>query len=280
MLSKSQKVLSTNKNPVHSGARKFFSNGHANAFFQPKIESAAQAQKKSIETGYAHRSAEHVSRRCKACEDEEVQQMSDHGISTIAEGEKSQASDAITLGGSLGLGDVQRQTVQRQGGDPCSYGARNVTDREIHLNLGLRAVRVYTRSGRGSAHIQFDNIITGPDTVRLARDTGWCTMYPILGRNIGPTSGKGLYNFVLFCRQGDGFGFHSDHWRSRGRIRRIPGAQSHGCARLRDPSGDVEHGDSRRFYNAIRNNDCVRIYSRDSWRDPTFSRCSPVEGCS
>lgn len=177
-------------------------------------------------------------------------------------------------------GKLQKKTVQRDDEDPCSYGPHNRTEREVHLNLRLRSVRVYTRSGRSFNHVQFDNIVAGPATSELARSKGWCTMYLILARNIGPTPTKQLYNFVSFWNEGAGYGFHSDHWGPEGELTKILGTESAGCVSMRDPGGDIESGDSRRLYNEIRNGDCVRMYVRSFWRDPTFARCSSVEGCS
>jgi len=168
---------------------------------------------------------------------------------------------------------LQRQEATATPADPCTYAGEAVKDREVHLNLGLSAARVYTNGG---GHVQFDNLITGPSTRRLARSNGWCHMYSVKGHQA--VSGNGLINFVNYCGE---FGFHSNFWRRDGNIVRIPGAESHGCARLHDADEtSTATGDSRRFYNLVQDNDCVRIYDRSSWRTPTFKRCpSAGESC-
>ncbi|WP_114782556.1 eCIS core domain-containing protein [Botryobacter ruber] len=161
--------------------------------------------------------------------------------------------------------------------DPCTYRGAADQEREIHLNLGLRAVRVYT--GSATNFRQFDNIIVGPSTYSLARKNGWCHMYPVLGHQL--VSGHGLINFVNYCGN---FGFHSNFWRQtrdgKRVIERIPGAQSAGCARLDDPDKDsTGSAASAAFYNLVRQGDCVRIYDRSSWRRPTFKRCREGGNC-
>lgn len=164
-----------------------------------------------------------------------------------------------------------------EGADPCTYtGARN-REREIHLNLALRAVRVYTGP---TAFRQFDNLVVGPATTQLARANGWCHMYPVLG--FQRVSGHGLINFVNYC---GGFGFHSNFWRQERNgsriIERIPGAQSAGCARLHDSdSRSTGSGDSNAFYTLVQDSDCVRIYSRSNWRRPTFKPCREDADCT
>jgi hypothetical protein len=187
----------------------------------------------------------------------------------------------------------QSQKLQRQEesetaptSDPCSYAGEAVKEREVHLRLSTTrirlpgatedttdftksAVRVYTRGG---SHVQFDNVITGPSTEHLAG----CHMYSVKGHQ--PVSGNGLINFVNYC---GGFGFHSNFWRQSDGIARIPGSQSHGCARLHDTNEtSTGTGDSKRFYDLVQNSDCVRIYIQPFWRAPTFKRCpSDGESC-
>lgn len=156
--------------------------------------------------------------------------------------------------------------------DPCEYSGRSDRAREIHLNLRKRAARVYSSR---TSYRQFDNLIIGPSTYRLARDNGWCTMYPVIGHQ--RRSSHGLINFVNYCR---GFGFHSNYWHKDGNIEEIPGSQSQGCARLQDSSAsDTRSGDSQAFFDLVQDNDCVRLYDRNDWRVPTFKRCNSVDGC-
>ena len=164
---------------------------------------------------------------------------------------------------------LQRQETSGTPADPCTYAGEAVKDREVHLNLNLSAARVYTNGG---GHEQFNNLITGPSTQRLAG----CHMYSVKGHQL--RSSHGLINFVNYC--GD-FGFHSNFWHKNGRIERIPGDQSAGCARLQDADDtSTASGDSHRFYNLVQNDDCVRIYDRSFWRPPTFKRCpSAGESC-
>lgn len=168
---------------------------------------------------------------------------------------------------------LQRQDTADTPADTCTYAGAAVKDREVHLNLGLSAVRVYSNGG---GHEQFDNLITGPSTSSLARSNGWCHMYSVKGHQA--LSGHGLINFVNYCGN---FGFHSNFWRKGGNIERIPGTESHGCARLHDADEtSTASGDSLRFYNLVQDSDCVRIYDRPFWRDPTFKRCpSDGESC-
>lgn len=179
-------------------------------------------------------------------------------------------------------GMVQRKIQKQEQDDPCTYSTSNVKNREIHLNLTLRSARVYERNGTNfSVAAQFDNLITGPATVGLARQNGWCHMYSVKGHQ--SLSGMGLINFVNYC---GGFGFHSNYWRN-GTPRpdtptEIPGNQSHGCARIIDEDANSTSSDqSRAFFNLVRDLDCVRIYSRSFWRNPTFARCpSAGENCT
>jgi hypothetical protein len=159
--------------------------------------------------------------------------------------------------------------------DICRYPGRPTRQREIHLNVAQRAVRVYTGGSRTSFR-QFDNLVIGPSTYRLARNHGWCTMYPVINHQL--RSSHGLINFVNYC--GD-FGFHSNYWHHNGNIEAIPGDQSLGCARLHDSSATTTgSGDSAAFYRLVQNNDCVRLYENThGWRVPTFKRCDSVEGC-
>ena len=162
--------------------------------------------------------------------------------------------------------------ISKQEADTCTYPDPADKDREIHLNLGLSAVRVYSRTDPSNP-LQFDNLVLGAATSTLARQNGWCRMYSVQSR-VARTRRKGLLNFVNYC--GD-FGFHSNFWqrRRRGRITPIPGAQSHGCARLNDASASsTNSGDSQAFFDAVRVGDCVRLYNRDFWRTPTFKQCS------
>lgn len=160
-------------------------------------------------------------------------------------------------------------TVQRAPrSDPCTYAGSAVKEREVHLNLSLNAVRVYTRGG---GHTQFNNLINGPAASALARANGWCHMYSVKGHQ--RRSSLGLINFVNYCGN---FGFHSNFWYKSGRITRIPGTVSHGCARLHDAdASSTASGDSNRFYQLVQDNDCVRLYRQSFWRAPTFKRCPP-----
>jgi len=158
--------------------------------------------------------------------------------------------------------------------DPCVYKGKAVKDREIHLNLAIPAVRVFQR---GSSHVQFDNIIIGPNTSQLARQNGWCHMYPVQGHQ-RLTSKKGLVNFVNYCGN---FGFHSNFWNKGGAIERIPGSQSHGCARLHDADAKSTASDeSNKFFNLVQDGDCVRLYHRSFWRTPSFKPCKSDGDCS
>lgn len=157
--------------------------------------------------------------------------------------------------------------------DPCigGYGQLGVKQREIHLNLGLDAVRVYFRTKSGFRHEEFSNIITGPVTRDLARSAGWCHMHPIGAKLEGPTPRHGLTNFVVFCLRRE-IGFHSDHHIDNGKKVRIPGNISAGCARIPDDK-------SQRFFDLVQIGDCVRIYDRQFWRSPTFARCTQSDRC-
>jgi hypothetical protein len=177
-------------------------------------------------------------------------------------------------------GGVGRK-VQKQEDDPCTYRTANVKDREIHLNLNLHSVRIYQRDGRSFSVLhQYNNLITGPSTSGLARNNDWCHLYSIKG--FQRLSGHGLINFVNYC---DDFGFHSNYWR-HGDPRPstptlIPGAQSAGCARIPDSDeNSTASSQSNEFYNSVQLGDCVRIYSRPFWRDPTFSNCHGSDNCS
>jgi hypothetical protein len=187
----------------------------------------------------------------------------------------------IQQGGDAGR--ISRQEEEEQDTnftsdpDPCTYSGTANREREVHLNLALHSVRVYT--GR-TTFTQFDNLITGPSTRSLARANDWCHMYRVQGHQ--SVSGNGLLNFVNYCGE---FGFHSNFWRKRrgGRtvIERIPGAESHGCARLHDAdSTSTSTGDSRAFYDMVQDGDCVRIYSRSDWRPPTFKPCRDDADCT
>lgn len=161
--------------------------------------------------------------------------------------------------------------------DPCTYKGKANKSREIHLNLALKAIRVYTKSGKSYTYKQFNDLITGPSTVKLAEQNGWCHMYPILGHQ--PLTGKKkLINYMNYCGE---YGFHSNFWKKTGAIERIPGAQSHGCARLNDADKDsTDSGDSKALFDLVSDGDCVRIYSRDFWRPPTFKPCAEGADCS
>lgn len=187
-------------------------------------------------------------------------------------------------GAMIQMEEEEAATIGRSE-DPCSYGDSDEKDREIHLNLGLRGIRVYERSGTSyRIAMQFNNIIVGPATRALASGNGWCHLYPVAGKQ--EYTSHGLINFVNYCGE---FGFHSNYWRKfrdgERRIELIPGDQSAGCARIIDPTS-VDNSslardftESRRLYNFVRTNDCVRIYSRSSWREPTFSTCRSGANC-
>lgn len=102
-------------------------------------------------------------------------------------------------------------------------------------------------------------------------------MYPILGHQ--PLTGKKkLINYMNYCGE---YGFHSNFWKKTGTIERIPGAQSHGCARLNDADEkSTDSGDSKALYDLVVDGDCVRIYSRDFWRPPTFKPCAEGADCT
>jgi hypothetical protein len=172
-------------------------------------------------------------------------------------------------------------TISRQehpatcGADPCHYATSGTTAREIHLNLGMRAVRVYRRGPPTTIALEYTNLIVGPATSSLANANGWCHLYAVQGHQA--VSGNGLINFVNYCGN---FGFHSSFWHQSGGVERIPGSVSHGCARLPDASA-TDTARSRAFYDLVRDGDCVRIYSQSScWRDPTFSGCDSRANCS
>ena len=131
--------------------------------------------------------------------------------------------------------------------DPCidGYTRLGTKEREIHLNLGLRAIRIFFRTASGFRHEEFSPIITGDVTRDLARATGWCHMHPIVVKLDGPTS-HGLINFAVFCLKRE-IGFHSDRYIVNGSKVRIPGNVSAGCARVPDTQ-------SRRFFNEIGRN--------------------------
>lgn len=159
--------------------------------------------------------------------------------------------------------------------DPCvrHYGGRATAEREIHVNVRSNRARVYRRSGTSYNLVkEFTGLIDGPRTLGLARSTSWCWMHPIQVKLDGPTSSKGLLNFVVFCL-GREIGFHSDHWERKGHLQRIPGSQSHGCIR-------VPHDDSREFFDLVQLGDCVRLYDRKDWREPTFRSCLAHAYCS
>lgn len=159
------------------------------------------------------------------------------------------------------------------GDDPCTYKGQRTKKREIHANLKTNAVRIYERDGNGYTILfEEDGLIDGPVTTELARSCGWCNMYPVVTKAAGPTSKQKLINFVIFCSRRE-IGFHSDHWKKSGSKSKIPGSQSHGCIRVPD-------ADSSRFFNLVRIGDCVRLYSRSDWREPTFRPCSVHAHCT
>jgi hypothetical protein len=162
--------------------------------------------------------------------------------------------------------------------DPCTFSKPGTKDREIHLNLSKNAVKVFKNSGSGKhTETEFTGLITGPSTVSLAEKNGWCHMYTVDAKNPGPSPKKKLHNFVVYCGE---FGFHSDHWTNndKGEIKKIPGAESHGCARIPD-GGDFAKGGSKKFFDLVEVGDCVRIYQRGFWREPTFANCSDNDQC-
>jgi hypothetical protein len=171
---------------------------------------------------------------------------------------------------------IRPKLIQRHGHHPhhpiskpeargCCYTGKEKTDREIHFNLSLRALRIYTGSVAHHTAVEFYNLIIGPATRAKVR----CRMYSVEDKQ--PHSGKGLINFVSY----DGnFGFHSNFWRKKGGISRIPGEQSHGCGRLDDAdASSVYSGDSDSFYRSVNIGDCVRVYASHAWADPTFQSC-------
>ncbi|NJO66762.1 MAG: DUF4157 domain-containing protein [Leptolyngbyaceae cyanobacterium RM1_405_57] len=175
------------------------------------------------------------------------------------------------------VNDVRR--LQRQGRrestDPCvaEYSGVGTQLREIHLNLAQNEARIYTRTGSTYSTQSFSGLILGPDTYSIGRNTDWCWMHPIVSKLPGPT-GHGLLNFVVYCNRGSGFGFHSNYWRQGGSTVLIPGSQSAGCARIPDPGPtQVRTGSSRQFFDAVQEEDCVRLYERSTWREPTFANC-------
>ncbi len=92
-----------------------------------------------------------------------------------------EAAPGETATGETSAGETATELGEKPAADeadPCSYKGKAVKDREIHLNLAIPAVRVFQR---GSSHVQFDNIIIGPNTSQLARQNGWCHMYPVQG---------------------------------------------------------------------------------------------------
>jgi peptidoglycan hydrolase-like protein with peptidoglycan-binding domain len=155
-------------------------------------------------------------------------------------------------------------------------------DREIHLNIGLKAVKVFQRKGSEN---EFGKLILGPSTKTKVR----CSMYSVQGHQ--KVSAKGLINFVNY----DGnFGFHSNFWKKEREVKtkdgktkdgktekvkvkvieRIPGAESHGCARLHDPNEkSTDSGDSIQFFNLVKDGDCVRVYDGSAWENPAFGDC-------
>ncbi len=64
-------------------------------------------------------------------------------------------------------------------------------------------------------------------------------------------------------------------------ISRIPGSQSHGCARLHDADAKSTASDeSNKFFNLVQDGDCVRLYHRGFWRTPSFKPCKSDGDCS
>ncbi|NET05087.1 MAG: L,D-transpeptidase [Symploca sp. SIO2B6] len=155
--------------------------------------------------------------------------------------------------------------------DPCinQYFQLGTKDREIHLNLSLKAVRIYFR--KTNNYEEFSELITGNVTYEMAGKAGWCHMHPVTVKLAGPTD-KGLINFVVFCPMRE-IGFHSDHYKKNGEKTLIPGNESAGCIRIPDR-------ESGRFFDLVQNGDCVRIYKRPFWRSPTFAGCIQSEHCS
>jgi hypothetical protein len=158
--------------------------------------------------------------------------------------------------------------VQREA-DPCLafYPHRNITEREIHLNLSLHSVRVYIRSG--ARVYTFGPTVEGPVTTEMARNSDWCHIHSVVSK-INQT-GKGLLNFVVFCQRRE-IGFHSDLWIRNGQHVKIPGAESSGCIR-------IPHADSRSFYDLVKEGDGVRIYAQNFWRPPLFAYGQPSAHC-
>ncbi|WP_369122885.1 L,D-transpeptidase [Marinomonas transparens] len=159
--------------------------------------------------------------------------------------------------------------------DPCLAGYSDVgtKDREIHVNLAKNAIRVYTRTESGSTHVEFTDIIWGPVTKDMARNSGWCHLHKITVRLDGPTPSHGLLNFAVFCPRRQ-IGFHSDHHIVNGQKELIPGSSSAGCIRIPDAR-------SKEFFDSIQVGDAVRLYEQSSfWRDPVFALGSTSVHCA
>jgi hypothetical protein len=183
--------------------------------------------------------------------------------------------------------NIRTKLIQRKGKKPikkkpaltsCCYTGSVSTKKEIHLNIGVPGVRIYSGTPASHTFVEFKNIIVGPKTKKEVR----CQMYAIQDKQ--KLSGKGLINFVNY--DGD-FGFHSDFWRHKSGKKLdkdptpIPGEHSHGCARLRDgDAASVHKADSESFFDAVDKGDCVRVYSSAKWADPTFQACSNGTPCA
>lgn len=158
--------------------------------------------------------------------------------------------------------------------DPCLSGFTGVgtTEREVHVNFGKKAVRIYTKTDAGSTHLEFANIVFGSVTTDMARDAGWCHLHKITVRLDGPTASAGLLNFAVFCPKRE-IGFHSDHHMVNGQKVPIPGTTSAGCIRIPDAR-------SKEFFDAVQVGDAVRLYDQPNfWREPAFAVGSTSQNC-
>lgn len=245
-------------NSLPTPTRSYMSNAFGTDFSQVRVHTGSQAQEMSqgIQAkAFTHGSDIYFNQGEYSPESSDGKRLLAHELTHV-----------VQQGGNY-LKRIQRSSEDI---DPCTYSGDAVKEREVHLNLGMKAARVFQTGG---GHTQFDNLILGPSTSALARANGWCHMYSI--KDHQRRSGIGLINFVNYCGN---FGFHSNFWTKRGRIIRIPGTQSHGCARLHDVNATSTASDeSNSFYGLVQNGDCVRIYNRSSWRNPTFKRC-PNQG--
>lgn len=138
----------------------------------------------------------------------------------------------------------------------------NRGEREIHLNLDKKEIRVYLRKPKGEHDIiTFTDLIVGDEDTNKKLKRSY--HYTVQDRKL--ISPHGLINFVPY--HGD-FGFHSNFKYKKGndgeKVKRkiTPLHVSSGCARIPEP-------EDKRFYDIVRKGDWVQVYGGE-WQKPHF----------